>query len=236
VPRPIRPWYRFYVETFNDRKIRRLTPTQRWVWVAVLGAARESPESGFLFIAEGVPMTHQELADYAGVKLREIGPALSLMESLSMVTVDANGLVSVNNWGSRQFESDDVTQRTRDYREHSRERSNVVPGNAPEPETETETDKELSFEAFWDVYPRRVAKGQARKAWPAATKKETADNITAAAASFAARVANADPKFIPHPATWLNGERWADDQPDALKVDDQGRIQLPPLPKGFFDQ
>lgn len=233
MPRPIRPWFRFYVEAFGDRKLRRLTPTQRWVWVSVLGAARESPESGRLFIAEGVPMTHEELADYAGVKLREIGPALDLMASLSMIAVDKNGLVSVTNWDSRQFESDDVTQRTRDHRERSREQGrNVpknVPGNVPETETETETEIDLSFDAFWATYPRRVAKGQARRAWATAAKKHDADKILEAVSVFAVRVAHSDPKFIPHPATWLNGERWADET-TGQEVDEHGRLQLPPLP------
>lgn len=242
--RPIRPWFRFYVEAFHDPKIRRFTPAQRWVWVSVLGAARESPESGSLCIAPGVPMSRQELADYAGVKLREIGPALAAMEALSMVSIDANGLVSVTNWHSRQFESDDVTKRTREHRERSEEQVRNVPGNVPETETETETDKTRSktpandprFEEFWAAYPRRIAKGAARKAWATAVKAHPAEGIIAAAEGFARKSAGADPKFIPHPASWLNSERWADETEGAPKVDDTGRAILPPLPGSFWDQ
>lgn len=241
MPRPVRPWFRFYVEAFNDRKIRRLTPTQRWIWASVLGAARESPESGRLFIAEGVPMTRKELADYAGVKLREIEPALTAMADLSMVSIDANGLVSVTNWDSRQFESDDVTQRTRDHRERSREQGrNVpknVPGNTPETETETETERtngqaapDDGFDQFWAVYPRKVSKGQARRAWNAAAKKAAPAEIVNAVESFGSRVANSDPKFIPHPATWLNGERWSDEPDGQTNGIVNGRLILPPLP------
>jgi hypothetical protein len=28
-------------------------------------------------------------------------------------------------------------------------------------------------------------------------------------------VTGKDPKFIPHPSTWLSAERWADDKPNA---------------------
>ncbi len=145
MPRPVRPWFRFYVETFSDRKLRRLTPTQRWIWAAILGAARESPTPGTLLIADDIPMTNDELAEYADVKSREVGPALTAMARLGMVTHD-DGLIVVCNWSARQFESDDVTKRTQNHRERSKERSNDVPSNvrrnAPEAETETDTEKD----------------------------------------------------------------------------------------------
>ncbi len=68
-----------------------------------------------------------------------------------------------------------------------------------------------SFEEFWTRYPRKIARGTARKAWTGAVKKTDIDTIVNAARSFAVRSAGSDPKFIPHPATWLNGERWADE-------------------------
>jgi hypothetical protein len=115
MPRKPQPWFRFYVEAFNDRKILRLTPTQRWLWTAILGAARQSPEPGVLLVAEDVPMTPTELARYADVREREVGPALAIMEQLRMVTVE-NGLIIVTNWEGRQYESDSSTPRTRAYR------------------------------------------------------------------------------------------------------------------------
>lgn len=78
--------------------------------------------------------------------------------------------------------------------------------------TTRESDKsDESFEEFWTRYPRKIAKGTARKAWTTAVKKADADQIVNAARSFAARSAGADPKFVPHAATWLNGERWSDE-------------------------
>lgn len=139
--RAVRPWFRFYTEAVTDRKIRRLKPAQRWVWVAVLAAARESPEPGKLYMAPGIPMTRRELADYAAVSEREVSASLVAMASLTMVTVEGD-LITVTNWKRRQFESDNVTERTRDHRERSKERSNDVRGNTPETETETETEEE----------------------------------------------------------------------------------------------
>lgn len=71
------------------------------------------------------------------------------------------------------------------------------------------------FAEFWTAWPRKVAKGQARRAWNTALKKTTAATIITAAQTFAARCVKAgtDPQYMPHPSTWLNGERWNDEEP-----------------------
>ena len=149
--RPARPWFRFYVEAFNDRKLLRLTPGQRWMWVAVLGAARESPTPGTLLITEGEPMTRAELARYADVKERDLDRALELMEQFAMI--DQGEPITVLNWSERQYESDKTTERTRKHRskeQPKKQREPVptgVPRNTPETETETETEKPLAPKA-----------------------------------------------------------------------------------------
>jgi hypothetical protein len=66
---------------------------------------------------------------------------------------------------------------------------------------------DADFESFWLQYPRKTAKPAAKKAWQGAMGKTTADVILKALPSFSFSV---DPNFIPHPATWLNNERWND--------------------------
>lgn len=124
------PWFRFYVESIGDRKVRRLSMTQRWIWLAVLSAAGDSPERGYLLVAEGVPMTADEIAEFAGVKVREVSDALTLMITLQMITVVEDDVLKVTNWHKRQYESDSSTPRTRTHRERSKERSNDVLGTA----------------------------------------------------------------------------------------------------------
>lgn len=66
------------------------------------------------------------------------------------------------------------------------------------------------FDKFWSAYPRKVAKPQAQKAFI---------RIKGLAKEFASIMAGlerakqewSDPKFIPHPATWLNQRRWEDE-------------------------
>jgi hypothetical protein len=76
--------------------------------------------------------------------------------------------------------------------------------------------EERLFEDFWRAYPRRIAKAAAKKSWVKALKaKADPEQIIAAARQYATepRRVEADIKYTPHPATWLNNERWAD-EPD----------------------
>jgi len=68
------------------------------------------------------------------------------------------------------------------------------------------------FDDFWAAWPKREAKKDARRAWD----KLTAANKAAALAALPAHVARwrregRARNHIPHPATWLNGERWDDE-------------------------
>lgn len=77
----------------------------------------------------------------------------------------------------------------------------------------TITDDDPDFDAFWRAYPRKVGKGQARRAFASAIRKVDAATINAAAERFAdwCSRSRTEQQFIPHPSTWLNGERWADE-------------------------
>jgi len=72
----------------------------------------------------------------------------------------------------------------------------------------------LPFDEFWDLYPRKVAKGHARLAFKKACSKEKPVAIIEAVKKFAAAVEGKEKQYIPHPTTWLNGERWDDDIDD----------------------
>ena len=69
----------------------------------------------------------------------------------------------------------------------------------------------LKFDDFYASYPRKTARGAAKISWRKACKGVDANLIISQAALFAASVHGKDKKFIPHPATWLNQERWDDE-------------------------
>ena len=85
-----------------------------------------------------------------------------------------------------------------------------------EPELEPERDTYVSlkadiFEDWWEICPRKIGKGAARKAFEKAFKATDEATLFLAMKSHADAMADKDPQFIPHPATWLNQERWTDE-------------------------
>lgn len=95
----------------------------------------------------------------------------------------------------------------------------AVPGPAG-PSTPSRTPQ-IAFEDFWKLYPRRTGKGAARTAWAKATRKATPEAIMAGVEQAQCRwtLDRTEPQFIPHPSTWLNGERWEDDHGVSVQPD-----------------
>jgi hypothetical protein len=69
------------------------------------------------------------------------------------------------------------------------------------------------FEPIWEIYPRKVGKGAARRAFRAARKKTDLASIVS---GIKRMPLPSDPKYIPHLATWLNHERWSDGAVQAI--------------------
>lgn len=72
---------------------------------------------------------------------------------------------------------------------------------------------EDGFETFWEEYPRKVGKLDARKVWLKLRPSQTlaADILAAVASQKQSKGWKKDNgQFIPHPATWLNQGRWMD--------------------------
>lgn len=70
------------------------------------------------------------------------------------------------------------------------------------------------FEEFWDSYPRKDAKAQARKAWDKLKPdEEQRGRITSAvnAQRYSEQWSRDGGKFIPYASTWLNQRRWEDE-------------------------
>lgn len=80
------------------------------------------------------------------------------------------------------------------------------------------------FEKFWDMYPRRIGRRHAEKAWAAAAHKrafpgEILGGLTAQLPGLMAKPV----QYRPHPSTWLNRDGWLD-EPEAAPESDMDQI------------
>ena len=68
------------------------------------------------------------------------------------------------------------------------------------------------FQTFWAAYPRKVGKQAAQTAYAKALSLATPAKILSGVNQLKVEVLGKDPKFTPHPASWLRAGRW-DDEP-----------------------
>lgn len=70
-----------------------------------------------------------------------------------------------------------------------------------------EPEPNNKFDEWWKLYPKKVNKQQALKAWNQHTKKTAAEHIIEATRRQLTTLDSAltrDPQYIPYPASWLN--------------------------------
>jgi hypothetical protein len=228
------PWFRHYCGMMRDEKlvgvaVRSKQPVERviWVWGAILESASEIGNNG---------QYEFDCAEAAYFLRADESDLLSIIDGLAAAGRIKSGLVA--KWGDRQYISDKSVSRQAAFRERkkknicqdfdSTENSDVttpspqrhVTAQDTDTDTDTDTDKKDllakarvrgQFDIFWSVYPVRLAKGAAEKAWKAAIKKHMPDKIIESARIFAAQQFGKDQQYIAHPATWLNQERWNDE-------------------------
>ena len=88
-------------------------------------------------------------------------------------------------------------------------------GNQLPTELVEEQRRELSgeFDAFWAVYPHKVAKQAARGIYDRIINKRqvTPEQLLAGARKYADERRGQDAKYTKHPTTWLNGGCWEDE-------------------------
>jgi hypothetical protein len=77
-----------------------------------------------------------------------------------------------------------------------------------EPQEEKKETRERAFDAFWTVYPHKVGKADASKAFERAASRVDTETLMAGLRRY---VAKTDDRPWCNPSTWLNQDRWTDE-------------------------
>jgi len=93
------------------------------------------------------------------------------------------------------------------------ETDNTSISDMEDSDTETPEDRTSDFQVFWEVYPKKSAKKKAETAWNRLPEKKKAAALQDIKRG---RFDKVDRQFIPHPTTYLNGERWEDEMPEQV--------------------
>jgi hypothetical protein len=77
----------------------------------------------------------------------------------------------------------------------------------------------VTFSDFWDAWPKSNGKKAAEAAWDKAIKRASPEAIVQAAIDYATAPHRPAIQFVPYGATWLNGDLWEDDLPQAPEAE-----------------
>jgi hypothetical protein len=118
------------------------------------------------------------------------------------------------NTSRDNFERKRVRVRVREEPKNSSSSADADDGEFPTQPRRRKRRAPERFDDFWKVYPRKVGKIHAEKAYAKALAGgATPDQLIAGASFYAMEKKLTEPQFVKHPATWLNGGCWQD-EPD----------------------
>jgi len=120
-------------------------------------------------------------------------------------------MITVLNWDTYQGcnTTDSTTESTTDSTSNctTERQQKDIPKNVENDKKKIDT---VFFENFWSLYPRKVAKKAAMKAFEKVKSNQDVV-LSRLKNTITTEWAGKEIRFIPHPATWLNGERWEDE-------------------------
>lgn len=227
-------WVKWHFSKWlGDPALRMCSLPARGLWADLLAIMHECEPYGYLLLAERSP-SHREIARLVGTShVKQVHESLGELISNKVCGVTDDGVIF-----SRRMVRDKKT------RDKGRENGSLggnpkLKRNATEtpetqqrvnPESETEREKESEKDSslrsprarevdvdgefdqtFWPAYARKDDKGHAIKAFRAARRKVSLEVIMDGLAAYHF---NEERRLQPLPATWLNGERWADQRLD----------------------
>jgi hypothetical protein len=113
---------------------------------------------------------------------------------------------------SHRDESGDEKSRTGDTksRKVTQGRRQKTEGRNYRDKTKTSRPAGADFDSWYEAYPKHEARNDAERAWGKLTDAEQVECVRRSPAWNAAKVGT-ERKFLPMPATYLNGRRWRDD-------------------------
>lgn len=159
------------------------------------------------------------LVDYANGIERDISGMELLAFRFLKGSIDRNDKLSAiraeaGSKGGKQTQAN-ASKRKQKETNASKIEQNAINNNN---NNDNKKNNDNLFERFWSVYPRHVAKQNARKEFDKANVDETLlqTMLTAIEKSKRSEQWTKDNgQFIPHPSTWIHQKRWEDDLPVA---------------------
>lgn len=216
------PWMKFYTSDWrSDPRLKMCSAGARGVWIEMICLMHEATPYGHLLVHGQTP-NEAQLASLTGIPSAELDQYLAELERMGVFSRTKEGVIysrklvrmASKSAKARKSGKQGGNPTLRKQRENDQSDNRPIKANdkPQRPEARSQNNSiDQDFDEWWLKVPRKVGKGNARAAYKSARKKTDAETLLAGIERYARSVAGKEERFIAHPATWLNGERWLDE-------------------------
>ena len=212
-----RPSLQFYPSDWlEDTGLRLSSLEAKGLWMDVLCHAFNAEERG-AFRSKANQRLSKSLAKLVSEDVSKVEAALKELIENEVCESDGESYIysrrMVRDEKQRRSKVEAGSKGGRVSRPPSRIKANrrsTTPSSSPTPITTTKNKNIYTseFEQFWSVYPRKIAKPSAYRAWLKLNPDENTQAAITAKVKEAIETGNWNPetdmRYIPHPASWLN--------------------------------
>lgn len=176
--------------------------------------------------------SRKSLSEKTGVQESKVERVLKMLESEQQITQHGTSkfrVISIVNWEMYQGDEQQSEQQVNTKRTAGEQQVNTLEEGKKSKEkikspSAKSQEPDEAFDTFWRLYPKKVSKSDAVKAWV----KIDAALIPAIMGSLAKHCGceqwvKDDGKFIPNAATWLNKQKWEDEVRPYVQGAETGR-------------
>jgi hypothetical protein len=194
-------------EWFSDPKSVAL-----WIYILANTNYAESVYRGHTIRRGQAAIGRKRASMVTGLSQQEIRTRLKRFETNKQITTKSTtnfSIVTVLNYD--QYQS---FRKTKEPQKYSETNKQITTSKEVKKERSIkEVDQnETNFDLFWSEYPRKVAKKKAKQIW---MRQKLGNGTFPKIMDSLRKVKKTEQweevRLIPHPATWLNQERWEDE-------------------------
>lgn len=223
------PWMKWYPADWRDPRLRMCSLAARGLWADMISYMHEGEPYGHLTVA-GVAVSAADLASLVGQSPADVRKALAELESKSVYSTTESGVIfsrrmvrdkvkaerdKENGKGGGNPKITASDKRWVNPQDNGEDKAHIPEAIAREKEPPNprkrgglSAEQSSEFEGWYALYPHKVGRGAAERAWPAARALASVTELSEGVARYIA-AKRPDVAWC-NPATWLNAKRWLD--------------------------
>lgn len=233
----MKPWIKLWKEKLlSSLNYQSLFLNEKALYLLLYFYARDDSYAGGICYPDGQPIPLKNLTKILAGRLDEVKRIINKLIERRLLYYDRNKVLCIRNYAKLTInhnlpESPELPIESQQPNNNCTIPLHSTPLNSlnllkrPPIDKDKDKDKEktiaqndTNFVLFWTAYPKKLGKKKALLRWKHLAREKDFVSITVPLILAAIQKQKQSEqwqkdggKFIPHPATWLNGDRWEDE-------------------------